>query len=92
MAFKQLFVKNYGGEDENEYSVAVFTQQDFYDSVSYVMEQVVPAHTHTHLRLFGLWSGGLQVWLADIVVGLFTKVLPYNTQGLHKKLTTGVIR
>lgn len=45
MAFKQLFIKDYGGEDEDDYSVAVFTQQDFYDSVSYVMEQVVQAHT-----------------------------------------------
>lgn len=45
LAFKQLFVKDYGGEDVDDYSAAVYTQQDLYDSVSYVMEQVVPAHT-----------------------------------------------
>lgn len=54
MAFKQLFIKNYGGEDEDDYSASVFTQQDFYNSVSYVMEQVGP------LCLSGL---GLQVRL-----------------------------
>lgn len=45
MAFKQLFIKNYGGEDEDDYSASVFTQQDFYNSVSYVMEQVGPGHS-----------------------------------------------
>ncbi|XP_056893106.1 mucolipin-2 isoform X1 [Takifugu flavidus] len=39
MALKQLFIKNYGGEDQDDYSASVFTQQDFYSSVSYVMEQ-----------------------------------------------------
>lgn len=42
LALKQLFIKNYGGEDEDDYSMSVFTQQDFYDSVSHVMEQVGP--------------------------------------------------
>lgn len=45
MAFKQLFVKDYSGEDQDDYSASVFTQQDFYDSVFYVLEQVVPGHT-----------------------------------------------
>lgn len=53
MAFKQLFVKDYGGVDEDDYSTAVFTQQDLYNSVSYVMEQVVPAHTFGCFRLGG---------------------------------------
>lgn len=46
MAFKQLFVKDYSGEDQDDYSAAVFTQRDFYHSVFHVIEQVVPAHTH----------------------------------------------
>lgn len=50
LAFKQLFVKDYGGEDVDDYSAAVYTQQDLYDSVSYVMEQVVPAHTPLAVR------------------------------------------
>lgn len=45
MAFKQLFIENYGGQDEDDYSASVFTQQDFYNSVSFVMEQVGPAHS-----------------------------------------------
>lgn len=49
LALKQLFIKNYGGEDEDDYSKSVFTQQDFYDSVSHVVEQVGP----THLRPSG---------------------------------------
>lgn len=46
LAFKQLFVKDYGGDDVDDYSTAVYTQQELYDSVSHVMEQVVPVHTH----------------------------------------------
>lgn len=58
MAFKQLFVKNYGGEDEDDYSASVFTQQDFYDSVSYVMGQVVPARTPPAVWFETGWGGG----------------------------------
>uniref|UniRef100_H3DDN0 Mucolipin TRP cation channel 2 n=1 Tax=Tetraodon nigroviridis TaxID=99883 RepID=H3DDN0_TETNG len=39
MAFKQLFVRDYGGEDQDGYCTAVFTQQDFYHSVFYATEQ-----------------------------------------------------
>lgn len=39
MAFKNLFLKDYSGLDEDDYSVAVYTQQDVYDSLFYVVDQ-----------------------------------------------------
>lgn len=49
MALKHLFVKDYGGEDENNYSNAFFTQQDVYDSLFYVLDRVnsTPLTLHT---------------------------------------------
>lgn len=52
MSLKQLFVKDYGGNDEDDYSSAVYTQQDVYDSLFYVLDQVnLPPtlQTHTHV-------------------------------------------
>lgn len=53
MTLKHLFVKDYGGSDEDDYSSAVYTQQDVYDSLFYVLDQVNPpptpqTHTHKH--------------------------------------------
>ncbi|XP_062306782.1 mucolipin-2 isoform X2 [Osmerus eperlanus] len=39
MAFKNLFLKGYSGVDEDDYSVAVYTQQDVYDRLFYVLDQ-----------------------------------------------------
>ncbi|XP_054869875.1 mucolipin-2 [Amphiprion ocellaris] len=39
MALKHLFLKDYSGVDEDEYSVAVYTQSDVYDSLYYVLDQ-----------------------------------------------------
>uniref|UniRef100_A0A8C9X015 Mucolipin TRP cation channel 2 n=1 Tax=Sander lucioperca TaxID=283035 RepID=A0A8C9X015_SANLU len=39
MALKNLFLKDYGGVDEDDYSVAVYTQQSVYDSLFYVLDQ-----------------------------------------------------
>ncbi|XP_008328222.1 mucolipin-2 isoform X2 [Cynoglossus semilaevis] len=39
MAFKNLFLKDYSGVDEDDYSVAVYSQQGVYDSVFYVLDQ-----------------------------------------------------
>uniref|UniRef100_A0A4W6F8W0 Mucolipin TRP cation channel 2 n=1 Tax=Lates calcarifer TaxID=8187 RepID=A0A4W6F8W0_LATCA len=39
MALKNLFLKDYSGVDEDDYSVAVYTQQDVYDSLFYVLDQ-----------------------------------------------------
>ncbi|XP_041862974.1 mucolipin-2 isoform X1 [Melanotaenia boesemani] len=39
MALKKLFLKDYSGVDEDDYSVAVYTQQAVYDSLFYVLEQ-----------------------------------------------------
>uniref|UniRef100_A0A3Q1FDV7 Mucolipin TRP cation channel 2 n=1 Tax=Acanthochromis polyacanthus TaxID=80966 RepID=A0A3Q1FDV7_9TELE len=39
MALKHLFLKDYSGVDEDEYSVAVYTQSDVYDSLFYVLDQ-----------------------------------------------------
>uniref|UniRef100_A0A3Q0S446 Mucolipin TRP cation channel 2 n=1 Tax=Amphilophus citrinellus TaxID=61819 RepID=A0A3Q0S446_AMPCI len=39
MALKNLFLKDYKGVDEDDYSVAVYTKRDFYDSLFYVMNQ-----------------------------------------------------
>ncbi|TMS19867.1 Mucolipin-2 [Larimichthys crocea] len=39
MALKNLFLKHYSGMDEDDYSVAVYTQQDVYDSLFYVLDQ-----------------------------------------------------
>ncbi|XP_041790960.1 mucolipin-2 [Chelmon rostratus] len=39
MALKHLFLKDYSGVDEDDYSVAVYTQHDVHDSLSYVLDQ-----------------------------------------------------
>ncbi|CAK6958097.1 mucolipin-2 isoform X1 [Scomber scombrus] len=39
MTFKNLFLKGYTGVDEDDYSIAVYTQQDVYDSLFYVLDQ-----------------------------------------------------
>nr|XP_057928504.1 mucolipin-2 [Doryrhamphus excisus] len=39
MALKNLFLKDYGGTDEDDYCVAVYTQQDVYDSLFHVLDQ-----------------------------------------------------
>lgn len=39
MALKNLFLKNYSGVDEDDYSVAVYTQHGVYDSLFYVLDQ-----------------------------------------------------
>ncbi|KAF4097784.1 mucolipin-2 [Onychostoma macrolepis] len=39
MAFKSLFLKDYSGVDEDDYSIAVYTKQSVYDSLHYVIDQ-----------------------------------------------------
>ena len=39
MALKSLFLRGYSGMDEDDYSVAVYTQQGVYDSLFYVLDQ-----------------------------------------------------
>ncbi|XP_032382386.1 mucolipin-2 [Etheostoma spectabile] len=39
MALKNLFLKDYGGVDEDDYSVAAYTQQSVYDCLFYVLDQ-----------------------------------------------------
>lgn len=39
MALKHLFVRGYSGVDEDDYSTAVYTQQDLYQSLSFVLDQ-----------------------------------------------------
>uniref|UniRef100_A0A8C4IUB0 Mucolipin TRP cation channel 2 n=1 Tax=Dicentrarchus labrax TaxID=13489 RepID=A0A8C4IUB0_DICLA len=39
MALKNLFLKDYSGVDEDDYSVAVYTQQAVHDSLFYVLDQ-----------------------------------------------------
>ncbi|KAM6455294.1 mucolipin-2 isoform 2-T2 [Liasis olivaceus] len=39
MAFKHLFLKNYSGVDEDDYSCSVYTQQDVYDSIFFAISQ-----------------------------------------------------
>lgn len=39
MALKNLFLKDYSGVDEDDYSTAVYTQQGVYDSLFYVLDQ-----------------------------------------------------
>lgn len=48
-ALKNIFIKDYSGEDEDNYSAAVYSQQDVYDSLFYVLDQVrsVPLTSHT---------------------------------------------
>lgn len=40
VAFKHLFLKGYSGVDEDDYSCSIYTQQDAYDSIFYVIDQV----------------------------------------------------
>ncbi|CAN9500373.1 unnamed protein product [Ophioblennius macclurei] len=39
MALKNLFLKGYSGVDEDDYCIAVYTQDDVYDSLFYVLDQ-----------------------------------------------------
>ncbi|KAM7107526.1 mucolipin-2 isoform 3-T3 [Ciconia maguari] len=39
IAFKHLFLKGYSGADEDDYSCSIYTQQDAYDSIFYVINQ-----------------------------------------------------
>ncbi|XP_053709667.1 mucolipin-2 isoform X1 [Synchiropus splendidus] len=39
MTLKNLFLKGYSGVDEDDYCVAVYTQQDVYDSLFYAVDQ-----------------------------------------------------
>ncbi|XP_018608795.1 mucolipin-2 [Scleropages formosus] len=39
MAFKRLFLKGYGGVDEDDYSIAWYTQQDVHDGLFYLLDQ-----------------------------------------------------
>ncbi|XP_064846635.1 mucolipin-2 isoform X2 [Oncorhynchus masou masou] len=39
MTFKNLFLKDYSGVDEDDYSVALYSQQAVYDSLFYVLDQ-----------------------------------------------------
>ncbi|KAK2540271.1 Mcoln3, partial [Columba guinea] len=39
IAFKHLFLKGYTGADEDDYSCSIYTQQDAYDSIFYVINQ-----------------------------------------------------
>lgn len=49
MALKNLFLKNYSGVDEDDYSVAVYTQHAVYESLFYVLDQPVgPSHCGSH--------------------------------------------
>lgn len=40
VAFKHLFLKNYSGVDEDDYSSSVYTQQDVYDRLFFAINQV----------------------------------------------------
>lgn len=51
MALKNLFLKDYSGVDEDDYSVAVYTQQDVYDSLFYVLDQASSASSPYSLML-----------------------------------------
>lgn len=42
MTLKNLFLKDYSGVDEDDYSVAVYTQRGVYDSLFYVLDQASP--------------------------------------------------
>jgi len=39
MALKNLFLMDYSGADEDDYSTAVYTQQGVYDALFYVLDQ-----------------------------------------------------
>ncbi|XP_072275681.1 mucolipin-2 isoform X2 [Pyxicephalus adspersus] len=39
MAFKHLFLKGYSGIDEDDYSLTVYNQKDFYNSIFFVIDQ-----------------------------------------------------
>ncbi|KAK0143385.1 Mucolipin-2 [Merluccius polli] len=39
MALKNLFLKDYSGVDEDDYSIAVYTQQGVYDALFHVLDQ-----------------------------------------------------
>lgn len=52
MALKHLFLKGYSGVDEDDYSVAVYTKHDVYESLFYVMDQA----SNSDFFTVALWS------------------------------------
>uniref|UniRef100_A0A665WJB4 Uncharacterized protein n=1 Tax=Echeneis naucrates TaxID=173247 RepID=A0A665WJB4_ECHNA len=54
MALKNLFLKGYGGVDEDDYCVAVYTQHDVYESLFYVLDQASSAFSDEDGRLLPL--------------------------------------
>lgn len=69
MALKHLFVRDYSGVDEDDYSTAVYTQQDFYQSLSFVLDQV-----RTHFAILcSSWPCGYffsvnTLWLRSVAL------------------------
>lgn len=64
MALKHLFVKDYGGGDEDNYSNAVYMQQDVYDSLFYVLDRVnsTPLTLHTLNTCFA-FTTNIKKWV-----------------------------
>lgn len=56
VALKNLFIKDYSGEDEDDYSAAVYSQQDVYDSLFYVVEQVRSEPLTWRTPLAAMWK------------------------------------
>ncbi|XP_068879056.1 mucolipin-2 isoform X1 [Aphelocoma coerulescens] len=54
IAFKHLFLKGYSGTDEDDYSCSIYTQQDAYDSIFYVINQ------YRHLKNISLGTLGYE--------------------------------
>ncbi|XP_041339100.1 mucolipin-2 [Pyrgilauda ruficollis] len=54
VAFKHLFLKGYSGADEDDYSCSIYTQQDAYDSIFYVINQ------YRHLKNISLGTLGYE--------------------------------
>lgn len=68
MALKYLFVRGYSGADEDDYSTAVYTQQDAYQSLSFVLDQV---WVHTVTICFSAMTNTLLLTLSCYWVCLF---------------------
>ncbi|POI31007.1 hypothetical protein CIB84_005241, partial [Bambusicola thoracicus] len=92
VAFKHLFLKGYSGVDEDDYSCSIYTQQDAYDSIFYVIDQAT-AEPITDARSYIDTSNCKLLSLAKGQVSLLTSgaVLLLNQYRQLKNISLGTL-
>lgn len=60
MAFKNLFLKSYSGVEEDDYSVAVYTKENVFDHLYYIIDQVCLLFSLSCASLFLTFIASIQ--------------------------------